>query len=93
MNSKKTLQKTKLYVLLDFAENYSFVCQDAVQGFHCNNAQATLHPLAVYYRESEGGELKCTNVCIISDCLKYDTMTVHAFIIKTMFHQALCHQF
>ena len=32
-------------VTADFSENYSFVLQDAVQGFHWNNAQATIHPL------------------------------------------------
>ena len=31
---KETLDVTSAIILLDFAENYSFVCQDAVQGFH-----------------------------------------------------------
>ena len=34
-NLKETIQpQTHAIVLLDFAENYSFVCQDAIQGFH-----------------------------------------------------------
>ena len=31
-------------IMLDFTENYSFVVQDEVQGFHWNNTHATLHP-------------------------------------------------
>ena len=37
--------------LLYFAENYSFIVQDAVQGHHWNNSQATLHPFAVYFKK------------------------------------------
>ena len=33
---------------MGFAENYSFVLQDAVHGFHCDNSQASLHPFVVY---------------------------------------------
>ena len=35
-------------ILLDFAENYLFIIQDAVQGFHWENCEATLHPFFVY---------------------------------------------
>ena len=38
---KESLQPTSAIILLDFAENYSFVCQDATQGFHWNTDQAT----------------------------------------------------
>ena len=40
------------FVLLDFAENYSFVIEDEVQGFHWNNIQATVHPIVIYNREN-----------------------------------------
>ena len=30
----------EIIVLLDFAENYSFLVQDAVQGYHWENSQA-----------------------------------------------------
>ena len=33
------------FIILDFAENYNFIVQDAAQGFRWNNNQATLHPL------------------------------------------------
>ena len=77
---KESLSQEEAIVLLDFAENYSFIVQDAVQGYHWNNSQATLHPLVVYFRTEE--ELQFLNFCIISDCLKHDTTTVHAFISK-----------
>ncbi len=67
-------------MLLDFAENYSFVCQDAVQGFHWETSQATLHPFVVYYREQPSCDLCCLSLCIISDDREHVTGTVHAFI-------------
>lgn len=67
---------------MDFAENYSFVVQDAVQGQHWNNSQTTLHPFAVYYREC--GDVKCLSVCIVSDHLQHNTNVVHAFIAKVV---------
>ena len=41
---KLALPEDNALVLLDFAENYSFLIQDAIQGYHWNNSQATLHP-------------------------------------------------
>ena len=40
--------------------------------------QATLHPFVIYHKE--GGELKCTNVVMISNCMQHDTTTVHSFV-------------
>ena len=75
---KENLQSNVAIVLLDFAENYSFVIQDAVQGHHWDNSQATIHPFVIYYKENE--ELKCYNLAVISDSLKHDTTAVHCFI-------------
>ena len=71
-------------ILLDFAENYSFIVQDAVQGHHWDNSQATLHPFAVYYQDAQG--LQCLSLCIISDCLKHDTTAVHCFLSSLLPH-------
>ena len=83
---KETLPTDSAVVLLDFAENYSFVCQDAVQSFHWDTAQATLHPFVIYHRENEDGDLKCFNLCVISDDKKHNAFTVHYFI-KLMMKQ------
>ena len=60
--------------------NYSFLVQDAVQGHHWDNSQATIHPFVIYYKPN--GELKCHNIAVISDYLKHDKVTVHRFIAK-----------
>ena len=39
--------------VLNFADNFSFIVQDAVQGFHWNSYQATIHPFVIYYVNSE----------------------------------------
>ena len=49
---KSTLKLGEVLVVADFSENYSFVLQDAAQGYHWNNPQATIHPFVIYYRHS-----------------------------------------
>ena len=59
---KDELKDNEAVVLLDFAENYSFVAQDVVQSLHWNNSQATLHPFVVNYKSKD--ELKHLNLCV-----------------------------
>ncbi|KAL5509316.1 hypothetical protein EMCRGX_G004658 [Ephydatia muelleri] len=66
--TKANLKPGEAVVLGDFSENYSFVIQDAVQGFHWNNDQATIHPFIAYWRPSvtqEGthNEAQCSSSC------------------------------
>ena len=74
---KANLKTGDFLVTADFSENYSFVLQDAVQGFHWNNSQATLHPFVAYYLDS--GEVCHLSYVVISDCLHHDTVAVHLF--------------
>ena len=74
---KTNLQPGEILVTVDFSENYSFILQDAAQGFHWNNSQATLHPFVAYYIDS--GELCHFSYVIISDCLHHDTIAVYLF--------------
>ena len=74
---KSNLQSGEFLVIGNFAENYSFVLQDAAQGFHWNNSQATIHPFVAYYVES--GKLHHISYVVISDCLHHDTTAVHLF--------------
>ena len=67
-----------MIILLDFAENYSFFVQDAVQGYHWNNSQrhftlslSTIQKVVFFCSESH---------CLISDSLNYNTNAVHQFI-------------
>ena len=73
--AKENLSENELIILLDFAENYCFVVQYAVQGFHWENSQATLHPFVAYFN----GDLKHTTICVIFDCLKHDQTALHCF--------------
>ena len=50
---RDTLNRDECILVLDFAENYSFVTQDCAQGFHWNNSQATIHPFVLYYVDPE----------------------------------------
>ena len=78
---KENLQQNQCIVLIGFAENYSFIVQDAIQGHHWNNSQATSHPFITYFKnEKKKKELHCRNLCIVSDCLKLNANTVCAFI-------------
>ena len=51
--AKDNLSEGECVTVLNFAENYSFIVQDAVQGFHWNSSQATIHPFVVCYVNSE----------------------------------------
>jgi hypothetical protein len=65
--------------LYNFAENYSFVLQYEAQGLHWNNAQATIHPFVIYFKESDALNTEHENLVIISDCLKHGSILVHTF--------------
>jgi hypothetical protein len=71
-------------VLCDFTENYSFVLQDEAQGFHWNNAKATIHPFVIYFKKSYALNTKHENLAMISDCLKHDSILVHNFQLHLM---------
>lgn len=53
-NLKETLKPNEAIIILDSAENYNFIVQDAFKRFHWNNSQATLHPYVVYLEEMRG---------------------------------------
>ena len=74
-NLKEEVPSNSAIILGDFAENYSFVVQDEVQGFHWNNLQCTLHPAVVYYKENQ--VLHSTSYCIISDDNNHDVPMVY----------------
>ena len=75
---KENLDDETAIVLMYFAENFSFVVQDEVQGFHWDHSQAALHPSAVYTKN--GSEIQCRNYCVISNCLQHNTNAVRAFL-------------
>ena len=48
---KETMQVGEVICCMDFAENYSFVIQDEVQGYHWTNKYCTVHPCVCYFKE------------------------------------------
>ena len=76
------LSEDNVLVLLDFAENYSFLIQEAIQGYHWNNSQATLHPFVVYRKDKQ--ILTVKSLCMISDHMKQDSNAVHDFLGKVL---------
>ena len=56
-NCKENLKDCEAVIILDLAKNYTFVVQDAIQSFHWNNAQATIHPLNIYFKKD--GKKSC----------------------------------
>jgi len=73
---KEEIDYLTVLFLGDFAENYLFVVQDEVQGFHWNNSQCTLHPVVIYYKLND--EVKHISYCIISDDRNHDVAMVYA---------------
>ena len=78
---KTSLKPNECIIILDFAENFSFVVQDAAQTFHWNNAQATSHLFVVYYK-SNNGDLCHRAFACISDHITHDTAAVYVFVEK-----------
>ena len=74
---KASLKAGEILIIADFSENYSFILQDAAQGFHWNNDQAIVHPFICYFRNET--HLEHVNFVVISDCLKHDTVAVYLF--------------
>ena len=64
-------------IVLDFAINHSSFVQDAMQDFHWNNSQATLHPVVIYYNNSK--EMKHPSICFISNHMNQDSVCIYAF--------------
>ena len=71
---KETLSDNECIIILDFAENYTFMVQDAIQSFHWNNTQATIHPFVIYYKQDE--TLKHESLACISHMLQHDVHTL-----------------
>ena len=74
---KLNLKTGEVVVQADFSENYAFTLQDAAQGFHWNNCQATVHPFVVYFCHSQ--KEHHLSFIVISDCLLHDTIAVYLF--------------
>ena len=75
---KSSLHSNEALVTVDFSENYSFILQDAAQGYHWNNCQVTIHPFVAYYK-GESDELCHLSYVVISEALSHDTTAVYLY--------------
>ena len=73
---KEAIDQKSCIILVDFAENYHYIVQDEVQGYHWNKEQCTVHPVVIYYKDGENN-LQNKLLCFISDDLDHDTSFVH----------------
>ena len=62
--------------MADFAENYSMVVQDAVQGWHWTEQQCTIHPIIIYYKDSQE-KVAVQSMAFFSNDLENDTGFVY----------------
>lgn len=85
-NIKENLQNDEALIICDFAENYAFVIQNSITGFHWNNDQATIFPIVFYLKKkndqnaSEPQKIEHETLVIISDCKKHDAVAVYVFL-------------
>ena len=71
-----------MIVLGDFAENYSYLVQDEIQGYHWNKSRCSLQPVVVYIRPSDN--LVESSLCILSEDLNHDVAFVYKGIKETV---------
>ena len=68
---KGSLKVNEVIVLGDFAENYQFIVQHEIQSYHWSKEYCTLHPLVVYFIDSDGN-IQHNFFCFISDDNNHD---------------------
>lgn len=75
---------TSCVLTVDFGENYEFVVQNAVQLYHWNNRQATIHPFCLYAPTDVAGKSEYKTYFIISDDLCHDATAFHCFRVQVV---------
>lgn len=83
---KSNMTTSECIIICDFSENYSFVVQDAVQGYHWANAQCTIHPCSIYYKESYSPDPKFTSYVAIAEFNKHNHVAVRLFLVHCIQH-------
>ena len=77
---KTSLNDDELIILADFSENYSYMVQDAAQGFHWDKGQCTLHPFVVYSKSNKDAETEHKSYCFLSSVTNHDTVMFYTFL-------------
>jgi hypothetical protein len=77
-NELKLALNTNVYTVCDFTENYSFILQDEVQTFHWKNAQTTIQPFEIYFKNADI-TLSHASYMAILDFVSHDTVAVYLY--------------
>lgn len=80
---KEKLTEKKAIVLMDFSMNYTCVVQDAAQKYHWSKKGVTLHPVVMYFKDSDGS-VQEKSICFISEDVKHDVTQVRLYQEKTI---------
>lgn len=81
---KTNLDNDTGLLIMDFAENYTFLCQNSTQGFYFSNTSATLFTAGLYYKKEMGDELKVSTFCVISNTSKHQAYSVNICMEKIL---------
>ena len=73
---KESLQANEVIVLGYFIKNYQFLVFYEIQSYHWSKEYCTLHPLVVYFIDSDGN-IQHNSCCIISDDNNHNTNFVY----------------
>lgn len=80
---KLNLKSDEFVIISDFSENYSFTIQNETQSWHWANAQCTIHPFSVYFK-NESDDIQHRSVIVIAESLKHDFAAVKLFQNKLL---------
>ena len=78
---KEKLPQHHFIVQMDFAENYACKSNEEIQSAYWNMTAVTLHPIVVYFMNTEA-KLEHVSFVIISDEMSHSEITVHAILKK-----------
>lgn len=77
---KLQLKEGEFIVVGDFSENFTFLVQNAIQDYHWNSNQVTVHPFVVYRAEKDKNKsFTFESFVLISECNIHDTTAVYLF--------------
>ena len=84
---KESLKVGEVLVNMDFAENYSYVIQNEIQGYHWTSNSCTVHPVVCYFKQKNAhGQFELTHqsFCFLSDELDHGVPMVYAIQRKVV---------
>ena len=84
---KANMNAGEVLCCMDFAENYSYVIQHEIQGYHWNNKYCTVHPCVCYFKvKNANGDLETRHqsYCFLSEEVVHNVPMVHAFQTRLM---------